>query len=98
MAIFKRPDGRYLVGVATFAEMMNSNYFLEYSNGEWTDVSSTVVPEFSKKYMYELPRIGTAVKVFEKKIVEQGDDFEASEKGKKLYDLKWQDGKFTIVR
>jgi hypothetical protein len=98
MAIFKRPDGRYLVGVATFAEMMNSNYFLEYSNGEWTDVSSTVVPEFSKKYMYELPRIGTAVKVLEKKIVEQGDDFEASEKGKKLYDLKWQDGKFAIVR
>lgn len=98
MAIFKRPDGKYLIGVATFAEMMNSNYFLDYSNGEWTDLSATAVPEFSKKYMYELPRIGTAVKVFEKKIIEQGDDFEASEKGKKLYDLKWQDGKFTIVR
>jgi hypothetical protein len=98
MAIFKRPDGTYLVGMATFAEMMNDNYFLDYSGGVWTDVSATVVPEFSKKNLYELPRVGTVVKIFEKKITEQGDDFEASEKGKKLYDLKWQDGKFTIVR
>lgn len=98
MAIFKRPDGKYLIGVATFSEMMNDNYFLDYSDGTWTDVTAPVVPEFSKKNMYELPRVGTAVKVFEKKILEQGDDFEASERGKKLYHLKWQDGKFVIVR
>lgn len=98
MAIFKRPDGKYLVGVATVSEMMNDNYFLDYDNGVWTDVAASTVPEFSKKNMYELPRLGTVVKVFEKKIIEQGDDFEASEKGKKLYDMKWQDGKFTIVR
>jgi hypothetical protein len=97
MAIFKRPDGTYLVGVATFAEMLNDNYFLDYKNGTWTDVSSTV-PEFSKKNMYELPRHGTTVKVFAKKIVEHGPDFEASEKGKRLYDLEWKEGKFTIKR
>ena len=97
MAIFKRPDGSYLVGVATFAEMLNDNYFLDYKNGAWSDVSSSI-PEFSKKNMYELPRNGTTVQVFAKKIVESGPDFEASEKGKKLYDLVWGDGKFTIRR
>jgi hypothetical protein len=97
MAIFKRPDGSYLIGVATFAEMLNDNYFLNYKDGTWTDVSSTV-PEFSKKNMYELPRNGTTVKVFAKKIVDQGPDFEASEKGAKLYDLEWKDGKFAIKR
>ena len=97
MAIFKRPDGTYLIGVATFAEMLNDNYFLNYKDGTWTDASSSV-PEFSKKNMYELPQHGTTVKVFAKKIVDQGPDFEASEKGKKLYDLVWKDGKFTVKR
>ncbi|MBP6002530.1 MAG: hypothetical protein KA746_03745 [Pyrinomonadaceae bacterium] len=94
MAIFKRPDGTYLVGLATSGEMMNDFYFLDYKDGKWSDISSTVVPEFSKKNWYELPRVGTSVKVFAKKIVEQGKDYQISEKGKKLYDLEWKDGKF----
>ena len=97
MAIFKRPEGTYLVGLGTFSEMINDYYFLNYKDGTWTDVSSTV-PEFSKKNMYELPRNGTTVKVFAKKIIEQGPNYEASEKGPKLYDLEWKDGKFTIKR
>lgn len=98
MAIFKRPDGTYLAGVSTFAEMMNDNYFIDYDGGKWTDVSASVVPQFSKKNMYELPRVGTVVKVFAKKIIEKGDDYEASEKGEKLYDLEWKDGKFTVKK
>jgi hypothetical protein len=94
MAIFKRPDETYLVGVATSGEMLNDFYFLDYANGKWTDVSSRDVPEFSKKLWYELPRVGTTVKVFEKKVTEKGADFEATEKGKKLYDLVWKDGTF----
>lgn len=94
MAIFKRPDGSYLTGIATSFEMMESNYFLDYKNGAWTDVSAQVVPEFSKKNMYIIPRTGTTVEVFAKKIIEQGADFEASEKGAKLYNLEWKDGKF----
>ncbi len=97
MAIFKRPDGSYLIGLATFAESLNDYYFLDHKNGVWSDVSSTV-PEFSKKSIYELPRHGTTVQVFAKKIIEQGPDFEASEKGRKLYDLVWKDGKFTMKR
>ncbi len=98
MAIFKRPDGSYLVGLATFAEMINDNYFLDYKNGSWTNVSAKVVPQFSKKNMYELPRNGTTVQVFAKRIIEQGPDFEASEKGAKLYDLIWKDGRFSIKK
>jgi hypothetical protein len=102
MALFKRPDGAYLIGVGTFAEMMNDYYFLDYKNGKWTDVSAQVVPEFSKKNMYELPRYGTTVKVFAKKIIEEGnqygDKYEISEKGARLYDMEWKDGKFTIKR
>jgi hypothetical protein len=98
MAIFKRPDSTYLVGVSTFSEMMNDYYFLDHNGGKWKDVSAEAVPEFSKKNMYELPRKGTTVPVFAKKIIEQGADFEASEKGAKLYDLVWKDGKFAIKR
>lgn len=98
MAIFKRPDGSYLVAVATAGEMINDFYFLDYTDGKWTDISVSTVPEFSKKNWYELPRVGTTVKVFSKKIVEKGDDYEISEKGKKLYDLEWKDGKFAIKR
>lgn len=95
MAIFKRPDASYLVGVATSGEMMNDFYFLDYADGKWNDVSSRAVPEFSNKIWYELPRVGTTMKVFEKKITEKGADYEASEKGKKLYELVWKDGAFT---
>ena len=97
MAIFKRPDSTYLVGVATEFEMGSNFYFLDYAGGKWEDVSATVIPEYSKKNWYELPRHGTTVKVYAKKIIEQGDDFEASEKGKLLYSLAWREGKFVKV-
>ncbi len=94
MAIFKRPDGRYLIGVATFAEMINEFHFLDYAFGQWRDVSADV-PEFSSKKWYQLPRIGTTMPVFEKKIIEKGSDYEITEKGRKLYDLAWKDGRFS---
>ena len=97
MAIFKRPDGTYLVGVATEFEMGSNFYFLDYADAKWEDVSEAVVPEYSKKNWYELPRHGTTMKVYAKKIIEQGDDFEASEKGKLLYSLAWKKGKFVKV-
>lgn len=94
MAIFKRPDTSYLIGVATSGEMINDFYFLDYAGGKWEDVSADVVPEYSKKNWYELPRYGTTMKVYAKKITEQGDDYEISEKGKLLYSLAWKGGKF----
>ena len=98
MALFKRPDGTYIVGLATFAEMMNDYYFLEYRNGTWFDVSARAVPQFSRKNMYEFPRHGTTVEVFAKKILERGRGYEISDKGRKLYDLIWSGGRFTIKK
>jgi hypothetical protein len=98
MAIFKRPDATYLVGVATFAEMMNDFYFLDFADGKWSDVSADAVPEFSKKNWYELPRVGTTMKVYSKKIVEKTVEFEISEKGNQLYALMWKDGKFVKAK
>ena len=97
MAIFKRPDGTYLVGIATEFEMGSNFYFLDYADGTWEDLSAAVVPDYSKKNWYELPRRGTTIKVYAKKIVEEGDDFEASEKGELLYSLAWKEGKFVKV-
>lgn len=102
MTLFKRLNGTYIVAVYTAAEMMNNYYFLEYRNGQWFDVSKQIVPQFSKKNMYELPHYGTTVKVFAKKIIESsskpGEEYEVSEKGAKLYELVWKDGKFTVQR
>src|SRR5690606_37075121 len=61
MAIFKRPDGRYLVGAATSSEMMNDFYFLDYAGGQWKDASNEG-PEYSTKNWYELARIGTPMR------------------------------------
>lgn len=96
MTIFKRPDGKYLVAVATEAEMLMDQFFLDYDGGRWTDVAARDVPEYSKKNIYALPRKGTTVEVFAKKIVEKGEDYEVADKGAKLYDLVWKDGKFSI--
>lgn len=94
MAIFKRPNGKYLVGVFTSGEMLNDFHFLDFAGGQWKDASGEV-PEYSTQNWYELPRYGTTMPVFAKKIIEKGEDYEASEKGRKLYDLVWKDGKFT---
>lgn len=96
MTIFKRPDKTYVVALSTFAEMMEDTYFLDYKNGIWTDISTKIIPEFDKKKIYELPRQGTTIKVYTKNIIEKGDDYEIGEKGNKLYDLEWKDGKFVI--
>lgn len=94
MAIFKRPDNSYVVALMTTAEVQEDNYFLEYKNGNWSDISAAVVPEFSRKNYYVLPRKGTTVEVYAQKLIEKGDDYEVTERGAKLYDLIWKDGKF----
>lgn len=92
MALFKRPDNTYVVGVHTSNEGDDSNHFLEYKDGKWTDISAQIVPGFSDKNLYTLPRYGTTVTVYRKNYPEPN----FSEIGAKLYDLIWKDGKFTI--
>lgn len=90
LALFKRADSTYVVAVHTMHEADEKNYFLEYKNGKWSDVSAETVPEFSDRNIYELPQKGTTVTVYKKIYPEP----EYSERGEKLYDLIWKDGKF----
>lgn len=94
MALFKRPNGTYLIGLYTYGEGGVEDtpwtHFLDYKNGKWTDVSRSAVSGYSKeKFIYGLPRQGTTIEVFAKD--ENGEDFY---KGKKLHDLVWKNGKF----
>lgn len=95
MALFKRPSGRYIVAVNQFGEIGDDYNFFEYANGRWKDISADVIPGYSRRNIYELPRFGTTIQVFAKKIIDSDGVIEMSEKGEKLYDLIWKDGKFT---
>jgi len=95
MALFKRPDGTYVVGLTTSHEMSENSYFLEYAGGAWRDIGARVVPEYGEDKVYELPRHGTTVEVYENRVV-PGEGYR--ERGRKLYDLAWKSGNFTIAR
>jgi hypothetical protein len=92
MALFKRPNGDYIVGLTTEFEDMEDSYFLEYAGGKWRDIGAQAVPEYGGDKVYVLPRHGTTVEVYENKKV-AGKDY--SLRGRKLYDLTWEDGKFA---
>ena len=49
MALFKRPNGSFIVGLNVFGEWGEKYNFLEYRNGKWLDVSKSVVPKYKKK-------------------------------------------------
>ena len=95
MALFKRPGGTYVVGLTTSLEDLGSSYFLEYAGGRWRDVGRQVVPGYREDKVYELPRYGTTVEVYENRKV-AGEDYR--ERGRKLYDLAWKGSRFTVER
>lgn len=97
MALFKRSNGTYLIGLYTIGEGGPEDtpwtIFLDYSKGEFKEVSTSVVEGHDKtKFIYELPRKGTTVTVFEK--AEEGDWY----KGKKLRELVWNGSKFVVKK
>ncbi len=94
MALFKRPDSNYLVHILTEFESGEESYFLDYKNGNWSDIGSKIVPEYSSKNIYVPPRMGTKVDVYQKDTTEP----HYSQRGKKLYELLWKDGKFSIKK
>ena len=94
MTLFKRPDGTYIVHLLTEFESGEESYFLDYSKGKWTDIGLEVVPEYNSKLIYVPPRIGTEVTVYEKDFTEP----QFAERGKKIYRLRWKNGKFSIIR
>ena len=65
-ALFKRPDATYIVALAVGFETGVDNYYLDYRNGRRSDVSTRVVPNFSKNNVYELPQKGATAGVFKR--------------------------------
>lgn len=98
MTLFKRPSGKYIIAVNQFGEIGDDYRFFEFEIGVWKDISASIIPEYSARNIYELPRFGTTIRVFEKNIIDSDGVVEMSERGKKLYDLLWKDGKFSISR
>ena len=92
MALFKRPDRTYVVGLYVFGEWGEKYYFLEYRDRKWRNVSLTTVPGYKRSNIYKMPRYGTTIKVFERKNFDPELDF--GETGEKLYDLVWKNGRF----
>lgn len=91
MALFKRPDQTYIIHVLTEFEGGEDSHFLEYKNGNWAEISDKVIPNFSQNNIYVPPHIGTTIAVFKKESPEPS----YTERGAKIYDLEWKDGKFS---
>src|SRR5205085_984312 len=76
IALFKRPDKSYLVGISFSGSVINQKTediedistlsFLRYDDGKWVDVTREVLPVATNKaLLYELPRQGTTVIVID---------------------------------
>ena len=89
--VFKKPDGSYLSAFCFKGQALSKTgamkdtcqiMFLDFDQGTWTDVTSKVLPTSSRTDLfYELPRIGTTIKV---KAPGSSEEFE----------LLWKDGAF----
>lgn len=90
IAMFKQAPGRYIIGVNQIDTMSETSCFLRYTAGKWQDVSSQVVPNYSRRKFYEVPRRGTTVNVFP--LIRQD---EMDERGSQQGSLLWRNGKFV---
>ncbi len=72
--------------------------FLRYENGRWKDVTKQMMPvPYNVHYDYHVPRWGTTIKVTAGR--DYFEDVKPSpNKGKKVYDLVWDKGKFKVKR
>jgi hypothetical protein len=96
MALFRRANGTHLVGLYVFGEWGEKYYFLEYKNRRWINVSKSVAPNYRRSNIYELPRYGTTVRVYERKNFNA--EYDLGEQGKKLYDLVWKNDRFAVKK
>lgn len=82
VAIFKKPDGKYLVGVNPYFEIGEDFFILSFENGKWINFTRMVIPGYDPKLHYVLPQYGTTIKV-------------QNQAGKDLYELVWKGGQFV---
>lgn len=94
MVLFKRPNGTYIIAINKLFETSEQTHFLEYTSGKWKDIGAQVIPGYGKEKTYELPRQGTTTAVYQLKETDEG----FIERGEKLYELVWRNGKFSIKK
>ena len=95
-AVF-RYKGRALIVVRDSFEDGSLN-FLRYENGRWTDVTSAMMPAiYNVRYDYHVPRWGTTIKVTAGRRYYK-DVGIAPNRGQKIYDLVWIEGRFKVKR
>jgi hypothetical protein len=92
--VFKRRQGSAILAVRSYGERADKTAFLEQVNGQWTDASISLVPQYdlSKRY-YRLAPYGSGVEVHE--AVFKGPVAEA---GRRLYRLHWTGEQFEPRR
>jgi hypothetical protein len=88
IAVF-RYKGRDLIAVRRYYEGCTV-WFLRYQNSRWVNVTKQIMPvSLNNKYDYTLPRYGTTIEV-------RRDAWPSEKRGRKLYDLVWQKGRFHV--
>ena len=85
-ALFKRPEGGFIFAYNEDCDLKykvpTKLYLLKYDAGEWTDVTTQLLPvAVNARYKYELPQKGAIIQV-------------TTPGGAKLYQLIWKNGKF----
>lgn len=94
LALFRRSDGSFVVGVSSETTTDWTISFLEKKDGKWVDVSRSVIPNFDQKNYYQLQRYERWIEV---RRIDPNND-KGGDYGPRIYDLVWTDDKFTISR
>lgn len=94
LVLFKRNDGTFIAGLSVWGEWGEKYNFLEYRNGGLKDISAAVIPGYKPSHIYDMPRYGTTISVFERKNFDPA--LNQGKTGRKLYALVWKNGRFRI--
>ena len=100
LKVFPKEGGRQILGLYSHSIHWEDYYFLEYKNGKLVNISGTI-PNYSRNNIYEFPRVDTRIKVYKKKFSSPTKKINVDEtvtRGKYLYSLIWQDGKFITAK
>lgn len=94
LALFRRTNGSFVVGVSSETTVGWTIGFLEKKGGKWVDVSRSVIPDFDQKNYYQLQRYDKSIEV---RRIDPNDDA-GGDYGPRIYDLVWKNDKFTISK
>ena len=89
-----------IVGLYSHSSNWEDYYFLELKGKKLVNISLTI-PQYSTDNIYEFPQNGITIKVYKKKYENRDKSINANGgviRGKFLYNLAWQNGKFMVQK